>query len=99
MCFEKRSLIKQQLPVSCTKQQIKFYARFCELIKDLSIVQKSETTYVYFTNITATTWSINHIIPVFIALGVTSCLKEHSKFYAPAFSQENLFYQLHNAQW
>ena len=38
-----------------------------ELILNLSDLQKSET-FVYFTKITAATWSINNIIPVFIAL-------------------------------
>ena len=46
---------------------------------------KSET-FVY--HIIAATWSINNITPVFIALGVPSCLKEHSNFYATELSQE-----------
>ena len=42
-------------------------SRFSELIKNPSDVPRSET-YVYFKKITATTWPINKIIPVSIAL-------------------------------
>ena len=58
MCFEKRSLIKQQG---------KFVEMFSELMKNLSDMPKLET-FVYITKITVTTWSINDIIPVSIAL-------------------------------
>ena len=54
MCFEKRSLIKQQG---------KFVEKFSGLMKNLSDMPKLET-FVY----TVTTWSINNIIPVSIAL-------------------------------
>ena len=33
ICFQKRSLIKEQLPVYFTRQQFKFLKRFSELIK------------------------------------------------------------------
>ena len=55
MFFEKRSLINQHLPLCCTRQQFKFLERFSELIKN--------QTFVYYSNITAATWSINKIIP------------------------------------
>ena len=41
--------------------------RFSELMKNPSDVPRSET-YVYISKITATTWPINKIIPVSIAL-------------------------------
>ena len=53
-CFEKWSLIKQQL-------------LFTESIKNILDVPKSET-FVYFTKIMAAIWSINKIISVSIAL-------------------------------
>ena len=56
MCFEKRSLIKQQG---------KFVERFSELMKNLSDMPKF---FVYIAKITVTTWCINNIIPVSIAL-------------------------------
>ena len=67
MCFEKRSLIKKQLPLCCTRQKFKFVERFGESIKNLSNMPKSET-FVYFTKITAETWSIKKITHVSIAL-------------------------------
>jgi len=48
--------------------EVQTVERFSELIKkNLSDLQKSET-FVYFTKITAATWSINKIILVSIAL-------------------------------
>ena len=53
-CFEKWSLIKQQL-------------LFTESVENILDVPKSET-FVYFTKIMAAIWSINNNIPVSIAL-------------------------------
>ena len=44
MCFEKTSLIEQQLPVNCTKQQFKFVERFFELGQAIIL-------FLYFTQI------------------------------------------------
>ena len=44
-----------------------FAESFSELIQNISDVPISET-FFYFTEIKATTWSINKIIPVYIAL-------------------------------
>ena len=46
---------------------IKFLERFSELIKNISDIPKSDN-FVYFTKITAVTWSIDEIIPVSMAL-------------------------------
>ena len=60
MFLEKRSLIKQQLPW----EAVQFSER-----------PKSKT-FVYFSKITAATWSIDKIIPVYIALTkVTSLIQ------------------------
>ena len=63
MCFEKRSLIKQQLPLRCTRQQFKFVKMFSELAD----VPKSNE-FIHFIKIKFTTWSTNKIIPVSMAL-------------------------------
>ena len=58
LCFEKRSLIKHQLPFCRTRQQLKFIERFSELIKKYSRWAKISCHLV-----------INEIISVSIALG------------------------------
>ena len=73
-CFEKMTLIKQQLPFSCTGQQYKFLERFHAFIKNLSDD--------YFTKITSATWSIHNSIPVTIALDETSHSFLHHLFYS-----------------
>ena len=67
MFFEKRSLINQHLPLCCTSQQFKFVARFSLSIQKLSQLLKSDT-FVYFTKVTAATWSIRKSIFVSTAL-------------------------------
>ena len=59
MCLEKRSLIKQQG---------KFVETCNELMKNLSERYAKIRDLWYITKITVTTWSINNIIPVSIAL-------------------------------
>ena len=58
-------LNKQQL--NAPDRQLKLADRFRELSKNLSDKPKSKT-FVYFTKISAATWSFDKIIPVFIAL-------------------------------
>ena len=63
MCFEKK--IPDQTAATILLHQL--LERFSELIKNISDMPKSET-FVYFTKITAATWSINKIITVSRAL-------------------------------
>ena len=66
ICFENRSLIKQQLPFSKSRQQYKFLER-CSELKKKYISDVPSENFVFLTIITATTLSINEIIPVSIA--------------------------------
>ena len=68
---QKRSLIKQKPLLCINRQQLKLEERFTELINNFSDLPKSEI-FVYFTKITAATWSINKIIPVSIVLVLPS---------------------------
>jgi hypothetical protein len=64
MCFEKMSLIKQQLPF-CSSST--FWKALVYLQKIFQMCQ-NQRLFVYFTKITADTWYIIKIIPVSIAL-------------------------------
>jgi len=61
-------VLETTAPIGLHQTEVQMVEWFSELIKkNLSDLQKSET-FVYFTKITAATWSINKIIPVSIAL-------------------------------
>jgi len=66
--LEKGLCLNNSSHCAAHQTEVQMVERFSELIKkNLSDLQKSET-FVYFTKITAATWSINKIIPVSIAL-------------------------------
>ena len=74
-----------------TRQLFNFLERFNELLKKNSGAPKSETVVYHFTKITPATWSINKIIPVSIALGVTFLTFPDSVFSFVSSSSNSMF--------
>ena len=68
LCFEKRYLIKQQLPLCCTRKRFKFVERFSELIKIFQTCQSQRPLFISQKFHLPLGLSMRIIIPVYIAL-------------------------------